>query len=108
MKFAEHLSAHLTPEWRKQYIEYEVTIFNLFISFSHLKRSFTKLLMTLMIYQVFCVLCYFNPSVVDAVTVSRHFDECDAVFFAMCQAELEKINNFFAGLCDFLDICIWF
>lgn len=25
MKFAEHLSAHITPEWRKQYIQYEVT-----------------------------------------------------------------------------------
>lgn len=24
MKFAEHLSAHITPEWRKQYINYEV------------------------------------------------------------------------------------
>lgn len=24
MKFAEHLSAHITPEWRKQYIQYEV------------------------------------------------------------------------------------
>lgn len=36
--------------------------------------------------------------VVDAVTVSKHFDECDTVFFAMCQAELDKINNFFAGL----------
>lgn len=26
MKFAEHLSAHITPEWRKQYINYEVKI----------------------------------------------------------------------------------
>lgn len=24
MKFAEHLTAHITPEWRKQYINYEV------------------------------------------------------------------------------------
>ena len=23
MKFAEHLGAHITPEWRKQYIHYE-------------------------------------------------------------------------------------
>lgn len=29
MKFAEHLAAHITPEWRKQYIMYEVsTVFN--------------------------------------------------------------------------------
>jgi SPX domain protein involved in polyphosphate accumulation len=27
MKFAEHLSAHITPEWRKQYISYEVQTF---------------------------------------------------------------------------------
>nr|ACO14382.1 Xenotropic and polytropic retrovirus receptor 1 homolog [Esox lucius] len=24
MKFAEHLSSHITPEWRKQYLQYEV------------------------------------------------------------------------------------
>jgi len=24
MKFTEHLGAHLTPEWRSQYIRYEV------------------------------------------------------------------------------------
>lgn len=23
MKFAEHLGAHVTPEWRKQYIQYD-------------------------------------------------------------------------------------
>ncbi|GAA6074610.1 xenotropic and polytropic retrovirus receptor 1 homolog [Tachysurus ichikawai] len=23
MKFTEHLAAHITPEWRKQYIQYE-------------------------------------------------------------------------------------
>ena len=23
MKFAQHLSSHLTPEWRKHYIDYE-------------------------------------------------------------------------------------
>jgi hypothetical protein len=28
MKFAEHLSAHITPEWRKQYINYEVNNVN--------------------------------------------------------------------------------
>lgn len=27
MKFAEHLQAHITPEWRKQYINYEVSVF---------------------------------------------------------------------------------
>lgn len=28
MKFAEHLTAHITPEWRKQYINYEVSAAN--------------------------------------------------------------------------------
>ncbi|KAM7535586.1 hypothetical protein Aperf_G00000096217 [Anoplocephala perfoliata] len=74
MKFAEHLSAHLTPEWRKQYIEYEA-----------LKEILYKALDD-----------FEELPVVDAVTVSKHFDQCDAIFFAMCQAELDKINNFFA------------
>ena len=28
MKFTEHLGAHLTPEWRSQYIRYEVSTMN--------------------------------------------------------------------------------
>lgn len=31
MKFTEHLSAHITPEWRKQYINYEVKELEIFI-----------------------------------------------------------------------------
>jgi SPX domain protein involved in polyphosphate accumulation len=26
MKFSEHLTAHVTPEWHKQYVTYEVTV----------------------------------------------------------------------------------
>lgn len=29
MKFTEHLAAHITPEWRKQYINYEVRFLTL-------------------------------------------------------------------------------
>lgn len=29
MKFTEHLSAHITPEWSKQYISYEVSNINI-------------------------------------------------------------------------------
>jgi len=25
MKFSEHLTAHVTPEWHKQYVTYEVS-----------------------------------------------------------------------------------
>ncbi len=40
MKFAEHLSAHITPEWRKQYIQYEVRyLFILFCACSLLLRT---------------------------------------------------------------------
>ncbi|VDO10062.1 unnamed protein product [Rodentolepis nana] len=74
MKFSEHLSAHITPEWRKQYIEYEA-----------LKGVLYKGLDD-----------FETLPVVDAISVAKHFDKSDAVFFAMCQAELDKINNFFA------------
>lgn len=39
MKFAEHLSAHITPEWRKQYINYEVSMN--FIIYITLNNSFS-------------------------------------------------------------------
>ena len=32
MKFAEHLAAHITPEWRKQYISYEEMKVNYFLT----------------------------------------------------------------------------
>uniref|UniRef100_A0A6I8SS68 Xenotropic and polytropic retrovirus receptor 1 homolog n=1 Tax=Xenopus tropicalis TaxID=8364 RepID=A0A6I8SS68_XENTR len=41
MKFAEHLSAHITPEWRKQYIQYE--LFELIIFY--LNTDFPNLLL---------------------------------------------------------------
>ena len=34
MKFTEHLGAHLTPEWRSQYIQYEVCDFIIVIVLS--------------------------------------------------------------------------
>lgn len=38
MKFAEHLTAHITPEWRKQYINYEVCL--IFLSIKKSKKIF--------------------------------------------------------------------
>lgn len=35
MKFTEHLAAHITPEWRKQYINYEVSF-----NFSHFQGGY--------------------------------------------------------------------
>lgn len=35
MKFAEHLSAHVTPEWKKQYLNYEVSFYRHTAILSH-------------------------------------------------------------------------
>uniref|UniRef100_A0A0X3NI83 Xenotropic and polytropic retrovirus receptor 1 homolog n=1 Tax=Schistocephalus solidus TaxID=70667 RepID=A0A0X3NI83_SCHSO len=74
MKFTEHLGAHLTPEWRKQYINYEA-----------LKLVLYKALED-----------FETLPVIDPETVHAHFNECDDEFFALCDIELDKINNFFA------------
>ncbi|CAH2311397.1 Hypothetical predicted protein [Pelobates cultripes] len=39
MKFAEHLSAHITPEWRKQYIQYEVRRHTSLTEHTHTHRT---------------------------------------------------------------------
>ncbi|KAL4219184.1 Xenotropic and polytropic retrovirus receptor 1 [Mactra antiquata] len=73
MKFAEHLGAHITPEWRKQYIQYE--------------------LMKDMIYQA----QEQAPSeeVTDESNIQRYFARFDENFFQFCDKELAKINTFF-------------
>lgn len=73
MKFAEHLSAHITPEWRKQYIQYE--------------------LMKDMLYQA----QEQAPSeeVTDESIIQRYFARFDENFFQVCDKELAKINTFF-------------
>ncbi|RZF47983.1 hypothetical protein LSTR_LSTR002049 [Laodelphax striatellus] len=74
MKFAEHLSAHITPEWRKQYINYEE--------------------MKAMIY----IAVEESPSAESAEPeeVRRHFANFDEIFFHYCEDELKKINTFFS------------
>ena len=32
MKFGTELQAHLTPEWRQQYIEYEASLYCIFLN----------------------------------------------------------------------------
>ncbi|XP_052789800.1 xenotropic and polytropic retrovirus receptor 1-like [Mya arenaria] len=73
MKFAEHLGAHITPEWRKQYIQYEV--------------------MKDMLYQA----QEQAPSeeVTDESIIQRYFARFDENFFQFCDKELAKINTFF-------------
>ncbi|XP_012261943.1 xenotropic and polytropic retrovirus receptor 1 [Athalia rosae] len=74
MKFAEHLSAHITPEWRKQYISYEEMKAMLYTAVEE------------------------APSVesVEQEIISRHFASFDEVFFTFCDHELKKINTFYS------------
>ncbi|GMT19367.1 hypothetical protein PFISCL1PPCAC_10664 [Pristionchus fissidentatus] len=72
MKFGEQLSSHLTPEWRKQYINYE-----------SLKN---------MLYE--CMLEV--PSGEDEVKRAEFIAQMDERFFAECERELTSINLFFS------------
>ncbi|CAH1392463.1 unnamed protein product [Nezara viridula] len=74
MKFAEHLAAHITPEWRKQYINYEE--------------------MKAMLYAA----SEQSPSaeVVEPEVLKRYKAKFDEKFFHYCDKELKKINTFYS------------
>ena len=74
MKFSEHLGAHITPEWRKQYIQYEE-----------------------MKAWLYCAL-EGSPSaeVVEEEVLTRYVARFDQAFFNFCTRELTKINTFYA------------
>ncbi|KAG8222648.1 hypothetical protein J437_LFUL003770 [Ladona fulva] len=74
MKFTEHLSAHITPEWRKQYINYEEMKAMLYIAVEEAP----------------------SPEVVEPEVVTRHFANFDEHFFQYCENELTKINTFYS------------
>ncbi|XP_015515100.1 solute carrier family 53 member 1 [Neodiprion pinetum] len=74
MKFAEHLSAHITPEWRKQYISYEEMKAMLYTAVEEAP----------------------SVEIVEQETISRHFASFDEVFFTFCDRELKKINTFYS------------
>lgn len=40
MKFSDHLATHITPEWRKQYINYEVSHAEMFHQHRFQKHTF--------------------------------------------------------------------
>ncbi|KAK7571792.1 hypothetical protein V9T40_014264 [Parthenolecanium corni] len=73
MKFAEHLSAHITPEWRKQYIEYEE--------------------MKSMLYNA---VADADAEDLDEEERRKKFAQFDDYFFRYCDGELKKINIFFS------------
>nr|XP_023014891.1 xenotropic and polytropic retrovirus receptor 1 [Leptinotarsa decemlineata] len=74
MKFAEHLTAHITPEWRKQYINYEEMKAMLYMAVEEAPSAES----------------------VEPEVVARHFANFDEQFFHYCDKELKKINTFYA------------
>ncbi|XP_071947796.1 xenotropic and polytropic retrovirus receptor 1 homolog [Antedon mediterranea] len=74
MKFSEHLQAHLTPEWRKQYIDYE-----------NLKEIIYK----------YCENIPQTEEVGEQV-VERFTNTVEEEFFHYCEKQLTKINTFFS------------
>ncbi|GFS55909.1 xenotropic and polytropic retrovirus receptor 1 [Trichonephila inaurata madagascariensis] len=74
MKFAEHLAAHITPEWRKQYIQYEEMKAMLY---SGVERAP-------------------SPEAVEQSDIARYYANFDEDFFHHCEKELRKINTFFS------------
>lgn len=73
MKFAEHLLAHITPEWRRQYIVYEDMKTMLYEAVENMPTLETS-----------------DPHEIDRLT--KAFDED---FLAFCEKELFKINVFY-------------
>ncbi|KAK3928394.1 Xenotropic and polytropic retrovirus receptor 1 [Frankliniella fusca] len=74
MKFAEHLLAHITPEWRKQYIHYEEMKAMLYTAVEEAPSAES----------------------VGPEMIARHFSNFDEVFFQYCDKELKKINTFYS------------
>ncbi|XP_059616634.1 solute carrier family 53 member 1 [Phlebotomus argentipes] len=74
MKFAEHLSAHITPEWRKQYISYEEMKAMLYTALEEAPSAET----------------------VEEDIRKRHYSNFEETFFHYCEQELKKINTFFS------------
>ncbi|KAF4527319.1 hypothetical protein B566_EDAN001095 [Ephemera danica] len=74
MKFTEHLSAHITPEWRKQYINYEELKTMLYSAVEEAPSA----------------------ELVESEVLTRHFANFDDGFFQQCDLELKKINTFFS------------
>ncbi|CAH8438703.1 unnamed protein product [Schistosoma turkestanicum] len=74
MKFAERLNAHLTPEWRTQYIDYDELKEHLY--------KYTHVLETLP---------FFSEE-----ETKTFLDECDEEFFNLCENALRKIEVFFS------------
>ncbi|XP_011697039.1 PREDICTED: xenotropic and polytropic retrovirus receptor 1-like isoform X2 [Wasmannia auropunctata] len=74
MKFAERLSAHITPEWRKQYINYEEMKELLYAAVEQAPSA----------------------DVTEAYVLDSFYGKFDEKFFHYCDKELAKINTFYS------------
>uniref|UniRef100_A0A8C6QAU9 Xenotropic and polytropic retrovirus receptor 1 n=1 Tax=Nothobranchius furzeri TaxID=105023 RepID=A0A8C6QAU9_NOTFU len=74
MKFAEHLASHITPEWRKQYLQYEAFKDMLYAAQDQAP----------------------SMEVADEDTVKRYYAKFEERFFQTCEKELLKINTFYS------------
>ncbi|XP_056133708.1 xenotropic and polytropic retrovirus receptor 1a isoform X2 [Lampris incognitus] len=74
MKFAEHLASHITPEWRKQYLQYEAFKDMLYAAQDQAP----------------------SIEVTDEDTVKRYYAKFEEKFFQTCEKELLKINTFYS------------
>lgn len=70
IKFGAHLAAHLTPEWRSQYLQYDAIVAILYAAVDRAPSH-------------------------GETTRHRYFSRIDERFFAYCNKELLKINVFF-------------
>ena len=77
MKFAEHLGAHITPEWRKQYIQYEEMKAMLYESIQEAPSS----------------------EVVEPEVLTRYFAKFDETFFILIIWELLTNNRSLKNTC---------
>ena len=73
MKFAAHLNAHITPEWRTQYVAYEDLKDLLYTAQENSPPA----------------------DISDEETIKKYYAKFDQKFFARCQLELNKVNMFF-------------
>jgi hypothetical protein len=83
MKFAEHLGAHITPEWRKQCEFYNIYGFtNGFIDkflFSDIQYEEMKAKL------VMCIQEAPSPESVEPDHLTRYFAKFDEAFFTFCE-----------------------
>jgi len=74
MKFGEHLAANITPEWRKQYIQYEEMKAMLYAALEEAPSA---------------------EEVEEDEVLMRYFTRFDESFFSLCDKDLAKINIFY-------------